>query len=432
MKRQRRRSALCAALLLVGGTAGAKDIHLIAAPTTLAMPDGVSVPLWGFAEDGNRNGVIDNGERVTVPGPAIQVPHDDPGLRITLHNQLPVAVSIVIPGQTDAPHPQFTGNDPLQGRAWSFTRATSPGASRVYTWNNLRPGSQVYHSGTRAQTQVPMGLYGALVKDSAAGLAYAGVPYDREAVILFSEVDPTLNNAVANGTYGKKGQVSAVDFRAAYFLVNGAPYRKDASLPIDAGRPGERTLLRLFNLGLTTHVPLLLGDHVQVVAEDGFPYPYPRRQYSVHLGAGTSRDALFTPTAAGLYPLFDRMLDLTNGKQPDGGMLAMLAVIDPNSASAPVAATDVAWLNLSRTTQVRVDLTGNDTDIDGRVIPGSVEITTPPSAGGTASNNGDGSVTYTPPTNFIGRDTFRYTVADDMGLRSAPGTVKVEVVSGVQ
>ncbi len=56
----------------------------------------------------------------------------------------------------------------------------------------------------------------------------------------------------------------------------------------------------------------------------------------------------------------------------------------------------------------------------------SVLITTQPTKG-TVTVNSDGSVNYTPNTNFVGGDEFRYTVADNNGATSNIGIVDINV-----
>jgi hypothetical protein len=69
-------------------------------------------------------------------------------------------------------------------------------------------------------------------------------------------------------------------------------------------------------------------------------------------------------------------------------------------------------------------LLANDTDADGD----SLSLTTVSSTsaqGGTVSLSG-GNVTYTPPTNYAGADSFTYTVSDTIGA-TATGTVNITV-----
>ena len=74
---------------------------------------------------------------------------------------------------------------------------------------------------------------------------------------------------------------------------------------------------------------------------------------------------------------------------------------------------------------VTVNVAANDTDPDGNLVPGSVTVTVPP-ANGTASPNGNGTVTYTPVANFNGTNTFTYRICDATSL-CATATVTVTV-----
>ena len=60
---------------------------------------------------------------------------------------------------------------------------------------------------------------------------------------------------------------------------------------------------------------------------------------------------------------------------------------------------------------VIVDVVANDTDPENDIAPSTVAVTVSP-ANGTATSNGDGSVTYTPDPDFNGSDTFTYEVCD--------------------
>jgi gliding motility-associated-like protein len=84
---------------------------------------------------------------------------------------------------------------------------------------------------------------------------------------------------------------------------------------------------------------------------------------------------------------------------------------------------------------VTFNVTGNDTDVDGTVDPATVDldvltigiqnsITNPQ---GSWSVNGSGDVTFTPVPNFNGTATLTYTVNDNSGSTSLPGTISVHV-----
>ena len=360
------------ALAAMAGQAGAQDYYLAAKAFTKTMPDGSTVPMWGYVEDtgGACYGAATRVARLncvnalpdpSVPGPRLTVPPTDLNLRVFLSNGLPEPTSIVIPSQ-EIPFSQTdngpTWNDGTTGargadltkRVRSFGReAISDGGRQRYLWNNFRgtpfdrPGTFIYHSGTHPQKQVYMGLYGAATKDAATGAAYTGVPYDNEVILFYSDIDPVINAAVAGGTYQ-----TSIDYKARWFLINGEPYQ-DGMVPISAGTAGPLTagqnvLLRFLSTSSETHVPVLQNLYGTIHAEDGIQYTWqdgstvmaasPRMQYSVALPALKTKDVIVNPTTAGSYAVYDGNGYMTNPSDPEditqsdtvGGMLRFLSV----------------------------------------------------------------------------------------------------------
>jgi len=82
----------------------------------------------------------------------------------------------------------------------------------------------------------------------------------------------------------------------------------------------------------------------------------------------------------------------------------------------PVANDDTASTN--EDTPVTINVTGNDTDIDGNLNPASARTITAP-LHGTTTDNGDGTITYSPALNYNGSDSFRYEVCDSQGACDA-------------
>ena len=89
--------------------------------------------------------------------------------------------------------------------------------------------------------------------------------------------------------------------------------------------------------------------------------------------------------------------------------------------SAPDADNDSASTTADQS--VTVDVLANDDDADGDGL--TIESVDGP-ANGSASVNGDGSITYTPDDSFVGSDSFSYTVSDGNG-GSDSATVSVDV-----
>lgn len=310
-------------LTLTSGTPVVRGVtyDLVAGEFDTLMPDGVTVRMWGFGL---------SGQAVTVPGPVLTVPVGDHNLTINLTNNLPVPVSLVIPGLPSALTPVYhQAGDPYAGRVRSLTAEAAPGGGqRTYTWTDIRPGTFVYHSGTQMQIQIQMGLYGALKHDFAASQAYAdpATAYQTDIVLLYSEVDPSVHAAVQSGEYGPSGTItSTVSYWPSYFLINGESYTPGQA-PIPAGVVGQKVLLRFLNAGLRTHVPIIHNHIGKLISEDGNLLPFFRDQYEVMLAAGKTSDLLLTPAAAGPITVYDRKLDLTTGMESSGGMLVKLDV----------------------------------------------------------------------------------------------------------
>ena len=348
------RVLLLASFVLMGaaGTSGAAEYWLSAEVLIKTMPDAQAITMWGFAQCTANFGSC---SPATVPGPEIIVPPGDNILTVNLRNNLTgpyvEPVSLVIPGQFTTTTPVWInhttgavvsiGSRPagdVTSRMRSLTHETAPGAIGVYTWNNVKPGTYLYRSGTHQAVQIQMGLYGLMKKDAGLSQAYSptaqnpNTTYQSQWTLLFSEIDPALHAPIAAGTYGPNPPIprpagwltSTIDFAPKYFLINGTPFSIGLA-PVLAGRSGEPLLLRFLNAGLRDYIPLIQGLHLNIIAEDGILLPYGKRQYSLLLPAGKTIDVLVTPTA-GDFPVYDRRLNLTNNLATPGGMLTFLRI----------------------------------------------------------------------------------------------------------
>ena len=65
-------------------------------------------------------------------------------------------------------------------------------------------------------------------------------------------------------------------------------------------------------------------------------------------------------------------------------------------------------------------------DVDGTVVLNTTTVTGGPS-NGSLTNNGDGTFSYTGNTDFVGGDSFTYTVEDNDGQVSSDITVTINV-----
>jgi len=131
--------------------------------------------------------------------------------------------------------------------------------------------------------------------------------------------------------------------------------------------------------------------------------------------------------------------DPTYSYGDDGVFTVTLTVWDnegaSDSVSHPVTVSNVppvAVDDISATTAdvpVDVVVTSNDHDSDGTIDVTTV-VSTDGTHGTTSVNGATGVVTYTPETNYIGSDSFTYTVDDDDGATSNVATVSMTITGG--
>lgn len=136
--------------------------------------------------------------------------------------------------------------------------------------------------------------------------------------------------------------------------------------------------------------------------------------------SGAAPDVTYTPV--GDYNGPDSFTFKANDGIVDSNIatvsLTILPVNDP-----PVAADDSA--TTSQDTPVIVAVLANDTDPDGDSL---LLISFTQGANGTVSDNGNGTVTYTPNSGFSGSDGFTYTISDGNGGQ-ATANVSITVTS---
>lgn len=103
-------------------------------------------------------------------------------------------------------------------------------------------------------------------------------------------------------------------------------------------------------------------------------------------------------------------------------------VYESASGNVPPMAANDGPVTTAQDTPITIDVIANDTSITGTIDPTSVTIAAAPQAGSTIVND-NGTVTYTPNTDFSGTDTFSYTVQDNEGTVSNEATVTITVTA---
>jgi hypothetical protein len=420
LKKLRLAALALVALAVMAGPSFAQTYNLCATTGTVTIA-GESIDIWGF-------GLVQNGScSATLPGPVLRATAGET-LTINLTNNLAERVSFFVTGL----RPASAGGTPGK-----FTGEVAPGAAATYTFTP-RPGTFLYHSATdRLRTHVPMGLYGALVVDSAAATAttpayaYAGVPYNQDEVLVFSAIDPNLN--ADPGTFdGAK----VMNWFPQYFLINGAAHPETAHMALTAG---SDVLLRLVNAGLKSIMPTLEGGlYMDLVAEDGNPYPHPLKQYGVELPAAKTIDAMITVTEEGSYALYDRALNLTSRGALGGGMLTYLDV----GGGAGILKLSAATYSVGEgdgSLTVTVDRVGGSAgavSVDYATVDGTATVGSDYTAASGTLNFASGvtsatfSITILEDTVYEANETFTVSLSNPQGgaTLGTPSTATVTII----
>jgi FtsP/CotA-like multicopper oxidase with cupredoxin domain len=300
-----------AATASIAAAANDPVIDLCATTGTVALPGGVTVPIWGFVNKPAAGVCADVAGTATLPGPVLRVDEGD-AVNLNVTNALPTGhtISIEVPGITV---------DPGTGDA-------AVGDTVHVSFAAGAPGTYLYQSVGDGERQTAMGLYGALiVRPTTAGQAYddPATAFDVEAPLVLSAIDPQFNADPAG--FDMHG------YHATYWLINGKAYPQTDPIHAPAG---QRVLLRYVNAGFDNSTMALLGMHERVIARDAQPLANPFDADAETLPAGETEDAIATvPTASSAlpngFPLYNRQLHLGNGAPADpsspGGMMTFIA-----------------------------------------------------------------------------------------------------------
>jgi len=317
---------LAATLLLLGANTASAVVDGITGTTFdltakvdyLTTGDGGSVIAWGYASDtgGAYPGVMQ------YPGPTLIV---DQGASVTinLRNQLPMPVSMVFPGQT--------GVTATGGSAGLLTQeSTGPADVVTYTFTASHPGTYLYHSGTRPDLQVEMGLVGAIIVRPAGfneatnrtAYGHPGSAYDHEYLFLLTEMDAEVHDQVAAimAVGGDPSTVDVSDFFPEYWFINGRAgpdTLSNAGIPwmptqpynaVPRMHPGEKLLMRVIGAGRDLHPFHHHGNNAWVIAQDGRLLEsasgagpdLAMSDYTIKTVPGSTYDAIFEWTGKGL------------------------------------------------------------------------------------------------------------------------------------
>jgi hypothetical protein len=285
-----------------------------------SQPDGEQVYSWGYGCTGASPSPASFSPAFVgafcpvaqMPGPTLIVTEGN-SFTVTLTNSLPAAA-----GNTSILFPGLTLSKVTGGVAGLLTQEAAPGGSVTYTVTAAlgTAGTHQYYSGTQADLQIEMGLFGAVIvipatiptnctASYAGRIDYRQAPaaynhpqacYDREYLTQWSEMDPSIHQQVhdqlaliascpasANSQYSCPTTLDVITepYHPNYFMINGRsmPDNMDASYapnypnqPYNANphmHPGELVLVRYIGQGHWQHPFHEHGNHVRILGRDG-------------------------------------------------------------------------------------------------------------------------------------------------------------------
>jgi hypothetical protein len=186
-------------------------------------------------------------------------------VNITIVNTLGTSHSFVIDGISD----QTVNTGRIRG-----------GRSTTISFTADNPGSYLYHDARNAPYNRLAGLHGgiAVMPRDRPNQLYAGSrTFVQQYFWIFNDIDPAWHNALANG------QTPGSNYVPRYFTLNGlsgrppgAPGAHDPNIdsltdPRSAlhGHIGDRTLVRMFNVGMADQSVHAHANHMEWLTENG-------------------------------------------------------------------------------------------------------------------------------------------------------------------
>ncbi len=308
--------------------------NLETAKDYITLPDGNTAYMYGYKIAGGH---------FQHPSPVLCV-NQNQQVTITLKNTLSRAVSIMFPGQHDVMANGLPANPEVDGGGVvsSLTNSVAPGGTITYSFVADHPGTFLYESGTDGDVQVRMGLFGALIVRPAGHADYVygtadsqftttdnsrpgGAYNDEDFLVLLSEIDPYLNQAIEKQDAGGTSNYNLDNYHPRYWLVNGRgfpdsiadngaswlpnqPYgalaevrpQTFSSPNVPGGVHQYGGVARYLNVGTETYPFHPHGNNGRVVGRDGQPVVGPTGQdlsyekFAIDIGPGQTYDVLFS------------------------------------------------------------------------------------------------------------------------------------------
>lgn len=197
---------------------------------------------------------------LTIPGESFVVQEGDT-VKITIVNPLATSHSFVIDGVVDS-------------------GIIAAGQTKTVQFTVSKAGTYLYYDKQNSPYNRLVGLHGAIavMPLGKTNQLYSGSPtFKKQYFWIFNQIDPAWNDNV------RQGKTPTTEFIPRYFTINGkysippgAPGSMDPALDAMAdprstlhGKVGDRTLVRMINVGLAKHAVHPHGNHMEWLTQNG-------------------------------------------------------------------------------------------------------------------------------------------------------------------
>lgn len=291
-----------------------KDIHLYTVDGMWKFADGTETYIVGYVAYNDQFAEAPPNAKLpepTLPSPTIRVKKGDE-VHVYMHNVAQhcsdersgfrhVTHTIHFHGLDLVLSQDGTPNVPMedgvQGGSLPPLSGIPEGGVYEYKFIAEEEGTFLYHCHVDSSTHIMIGMYGAFIVEGETPNTIYGHKYDREYVLLFSEMDTEHNEAIRD-----KGRYDMLEWKSDFFLLNGRIFTADLTNPLSTindpntrivAQEGETVLLRLLAIGYGhTFAFHPHAYHMKVVGTDGRKLDVPYWKDTIPIVSGERYDVL--------------------------------------------------------------------------------------------------------------------------------------------
>ncbi len=268
--------------------------------------------------------------------------------------------------------------------------------------------------------------------DFMSGINVLGNDSDVEGDVLFllaSDATTAMGGTVMQNADGTLNYIPAANF-------NGSD---SFSYTVNDGRGGSATATVAVTVVAVNDAPVISEGSTSAItmSEDGSPIAFARTLHASDVDGDALSWSVGMPASHGTASVSNGVVGYTpsanfNGTDSftiqvadgNGGVVSNVVVVTVQAVNdVPLASNDSG--SGSEDTTIVVNVRANDSDADGDALAiAAFDAVTV--KGGMVAKNADNSLSYTPPANFSGSDSFSYTLSDGKG-GSATATVAITI-----